>query len=200
MRKVESWRNSLFQKFGKIRLVLSGIYARRTNRKITKRLGITLRRDWYSNWWKPNTQSTSWCLAWSLAMSTLCLHLFSHRASHSIWKPNSIAGEVVLRVSGYWKTLRPATGPCHIKQDNPIFVSTVSRGRIFRLYLCKGARFANKWAGFDTKQSHGEALEMLELWGMRSTPSLSLLPGPRWTGMVAPDRVRKYGSNRIVWH
>ena len=28
---------------------------------------------------------------------------------------------------------------------------------------------------------------MLELWGMWSTPSLPLLPGPLRTGVVAPD-------------
>ena len=30
---------------------------------------------------------------------------------------------------------------------------------------------------------------MLELWEMQSTPSLPLLPGPPWPGVVAPDRV-----------
>ena len=30
---------------------------------------------------------------------------------------------------------------------------------------------------------------MLELWEMWSTPSLSLLPGPLWPGVIAPDRV-----------
>ena len=30
---------------------------------------------------------------------------------------------------------------------------------------------------------------MLELFGMRSTPSLPSLPGPLWPGMVAPDRI-----------
>ena len=30
---------------------------------------------------------------------------------------------------------------------------------------------------------------MLELWGIQSIPSLSLLPGPLWPGVVAPDRV-----------
>ena len=29
---------------------------------------------------------------------------------------------------------------------------------------------------------------MLELYGMRNTPSLPLLPGTLWPGMVAPDR------------
>ena len=31
--------------------------------------------------------------------------------------------------------------------------------------------------GYDFKQTDGEA-PVLELWGMQSTPSLSLLPGP----------------------
>ena len=31
---------------------------------------------------------------------------------------------------------------------------------------------------YDTKQSDGEVRVMLELWGMRSTPSLLSLPGP----------------------
>ena len=30
----------------------------------------------------------------------------------------------------------------------------------------------NECPGYDTKQSDGEVLEMLELWGMRSTPLL----------------------------
>ena len=38
---------------------------------------------------------------------------------------------------------------------------------------------------------------MLELWGMRSTPSLPLLPGPLWPGVVAPDKGPIYGLNRI---
>ena len=42
--------------------------------------------------------------------------------------------------------------------------------------------------GYDTKQSDGEVAAVLELWGMRSTPSLPSLPGPLWPGVVAPDR------------
>ena len=30
---------------------------------------------------------------------------------------------------------------------------------------------------------------MLELWEMRSTPSLTSLPDPLWPGVIAPDRV-----------
>ena len=42
---------------------------------------------------------------------------------------------------------------------------------------------------YDTKQSVRESPVMLELWRMRSTPSLPSLPGLPWPGVVAPDRV-----------
>ena len=35
---------------------------------------------------------------------------------------------------------------------------------------------------------------MLEFWGMWSTPSLPLLPGPLWPGVVVPDRVLSMGQ------
>ena len=35
---------------------------------------------------------------------------------------------------------------------------------------------------------------MLELWGMRSTPSLPSLPGPLRPAEVAPDRVLSMGQ------
>ena len=44
----------------------------------------------------------------------------------------------------------------------------------------------NHCPGYDIKQSYGEAPVMLELWEMRSTPSL--LPVPLWPGAVAPER------------
>ena len=46
---------------------------------------------------------------------------------------------------------------------------------------------------YDTKQSDSEVLAMLELWGMRNTPSLPSLPGPLWPGVVAPDRALSMG-------
>ena len=52
--------------------------------------------------------------------------------------------------------------------------------------------FTNECPGYDTKQSDGEVPVMLKFWGMRSTPSLSLLRGPLWPGKVAPI----YGLNR----
>ena len=57
--------------------------------------------------------------------------------------------------------------------------------RIQRLLLCKEVRTLspNECPGYDTKQSDGKVPVM------RSTPSLSSLPGPLWSGVVAPDRV-----------
>ena len=37
----------------------------------------------YQSLWKPITRSTSWCLEWSRAMVTLCLHSFSYLAKNS---------------------------------------------------------------------------------------------------------------------
>ena len=37
---------------------------------------------------------------------------------------------------------------------------------------------------------------MLELLGMPSTPSLPLLPGPLWLGVVTLDKGPIYGLNR----
>ena len=47
---------------------------------------------------------------------------------------------------------------------------------------------------YDSKQSDGEARVMLELWGMRSIPSLPSLPGPIWPGVVVPDSVLSMGQ------
>ena len=51
----------------------------------------------------------------------------------------------------------------------------------------------NKYPWYDIKQSDAVAPVMLELWGMRSTPSLPSLPGPLWPGVVALDRVESMG-------
>ena len=44
------------------------------------------------------------------------------------------------------------------------------------------------------KPSDGETPIMLELWEMQSTPLLPLLPGPHWSGVVAPDRLISLGQ------
>ena len=48
---------------------------------------------------------------------------------------------------------------------------------------------SNESLGYGIKQSYGEAPVMLDLWGMRSTPSSPSLPGSRLLGVVASDRV-----------
>ena len=78
---------------------------------------------------------------------------------------------------------------------HPAIIWPVSWGcRIHRLLLCRGVRPpANECPGCDTKQSDGEVPAVLELWGMQSTTSLPLLPGPLWPRVVAPDRVLSMG-------
>ena len=55
----------------------------------------------------------------------------------------------------------------------------------------------NEFPGYDTKQFHVEVPVMLELWRMRSTPSLLLLPGLLWPGEVAPDKVLSRGQIEV---
>ena len=67
--------------------------------------------------------------------------------------------------------------------------------RIHRLFLCRGVRPPpNECPRYDIKQSDGEVPVM------RSTPSLPLLPGPLWPGVVASDKGLIYGSNRTKLH
>ena len=47
---------------------------------------------------------------------------------------------------------------------------------------------------YDTKQSDGEALLMLELWRIRSIFLFSSLPSLLFPGVVAPDRVLSMGQ------
>ena len=41
---------------------------------------------------------------------------------------------------------------------------------------------------------------MMELWGMRSTPSLPSLPGRLGPGMLAPERVLSIGQTELFDH
>ena len=59
--------------------------------------------------------------------------------------------------------------------------------RLHRLLLWKRVRVPpHECPVYDTKQSDGEGPVMLKLW---STPSLPLLPGLLWPGVVVPNRV-----------
>ena len=67
--------------------------------------------------------------------------------------------------------------------------------RIHWLLLCRGVRLPlNECPRYDAKQSDSEVAVMLELWGMRSTPSLLSLPGPLGPGVVASDSVLSMGK------
>ena len=57
----------------------------------------------------------------------------------------------------------------------------------------KGQDPTNQCPWYPTKQSDGEVPVMLEVWGMWSTHSLQLLPGPLWPGVLAPDRALSIG-------
>ena len=73
-----------------------------------------------------------------------------------------------------------------------------SGSRIHRLHLCRGVRPPpHECPRYDIKQSDGEVPITLELWGMRSTPSLPSLPGPFWMGVVALDRVLSMGQMEL---
>ena len=92
-----------------------------------------------------------------------------------------------------------------LKFVNPIFVYMIGQFylvvcpvgwgcRIHRLLLCRGVRPPpNECSGYGTKQSDGEVPAVRELWGMRSTPSLPLLPGPLWPSVIASDRALSMG-------
>ena len=76
--------------------------------------------------------------------------------------------------------------------------------RILRLHIYRRVRLPDEWPKYDTKQSVSEALVTLEIWGMRSTPSLPSLPGSLWPGVVSPGMVLAMKQtvitlNRIIW-
>ena len=56
-------------------------------------------------------------------------------------------------------------------------------------FSAEGYDSHNDCPWYDSKQSNGEALVMVELWGMRGTHLLPSLPGPLWPGVVAPNNV-----------
>ena len=58
---------------------------------------------------------------------------------------------------------------------------------------------ADRWdpqrmSWYDIKQSDGQVLLMLDIWGMQGNPSLSSLPGSLWFGVVVPDSFLSLGQ------
>ena len=74
--------------------------------------------------------------------------------------------------------------------------------RIHQLLLCRGVRPlpATACPRIDAKLSDGEVPLMLELWRIRSTPSLPSLPGPQCPGVVAADRVQSVIQNCLTFN
>ena len=68
--------------------------------------------------------------------------------------------------------------PSRVGLQNTLIVSLVQRSKTYPTSVLIGH-----------KKSDGEAPVMLKLWGMQCTPSLLLLPGPLWPGVVGPDRI-----------
>ena len=62
---------------------------------------------------------------------------------------------------------------------------------------CAGPDYFVSYPGYDAKRSDVEVQVMLKLWGMQSTPSLPLLPGPLCPGVVAPVRVLSVGQTEL---
>ena len=70
--------------------------------------------------------------------------------------------------------------------------------RVRWLLLCRGVWLPrNECPVYDTEQSDGKVLVMLELWGMLNTPSLPSFPGLLRLEVVAPDRVLCMGQREI---
>ena len=68
-------------------------------------------------------------------------------------------------------------------------------------YLYRGKTFPSKCLGYDTKQSDGEGSVMLELWGLRSTPSLTWFPGLLWSVVERSEKILSMGQielNRVL--
>ena len=100
------------------------------NTKVSKYLGINLKTDSYSYWWKPNAQSTSWCLIWSPAIVILYHHsseviLWPHNQRRGLYEVPAGGDAALDREVGRWKTLHLVTGLCAMphKQENPVLAA-----------------------------------------------------------------------------
>ena len=78
-----------------------------------------------------------------------------------------------------------------------IYLCPVGRSHRIHYNTAEWQDSSNEYPVYDTKQSDGEASELLELLGIRSVSSLLSLPSPLLPGVVTPDRFYIYGSNRI---
>ena len=121
VRKAAPWCTLIPPEICKWPAVELGIRYGQSNTNIFE--DVNLRADSY---WKPKTQSTSSCLAWSLAMMTLCLNSSSHMDTtyeglHQVLR----GGRALLnREGGSKKTQHLPIGFCTMlhKQENLVLV------------------------------------------------------------------------------
>ena len=64
-------------------------------------------------------------------------------------------------------------------------------------FSAEGHDSPNVCPGYDTEKFDGKATVMLEVWGMKGTPILPLLPSLLWPDVVAPDRVLSMGQIEV---
>ena len=92
----------------------------------------------------------------------------------------------------------------HIKNDNKSYIIHVFApltGAV-KYTDCTSAEgyppTSNECPDYDTKQSDGEVPVMLGPWGIWSAPSLPLLSGQLWPGVVASDRTLSMGLIELM--
>ena len=142
-------------------------------------IGNKVQRTWQGNWWSFNPLITKIVLLITLVIIKYCC---------TSWI-----------ITIYYVTLTTNLLPSWLGLSNRP-TAPLQRGK---------TPPSNECPGYDTKQSDGEVPVMLELWRIRSTPSLPLLSGSLWPRVVVPDRVLSMGQielncvlilNWIVWN
>ena len=78
-------------------------------------------------------------------------------------------------------------------------VNVIARLEYELAYYDSAVHRFNHYTTRTPQQSDGEASIMLELWGMRSIPSLPSLPGPLWPRVVVPDRFLFIGQIELFY-
>ena len=72
-------------------------------------------------------------------------------------------------------------------------VHNINHHKIIFAQSAGAVEYTDECPVYDTKQSDGEVPAVLELWKMRSTPSLPSLQGQLWPGVVSPDKALSNG-------
>ena len=79
----------------------------------------------------------------------------------------------------------------------------LSSGGVVEHTVCVSAKQydlpINQCPGYEIKLSDGFA-PVLEIWGIRSSPSFSFLPSPLLSGVVVPDKVISMDQKEIFDH